>query len=508
MWPGVTFSTPTSSQPAATPSSARLSNSHYIASLQLFVHNNVNRTLWGPCMSISPLIVSKFGGTSMADATAMMTSSQIVMRQKARLVVVSATSGTTNLLVSLGEKAQAGEWPTCEEILREIRAKHIAIADDLEVSNQTREAVEALLSEAETLARGMFLLRDCGKKARDSLLSLGERLSSVLVVKALELARDQAGLKTQIKLFDVRKVMRTDDRFGVATPLIEDIKKLCDHKLIDCKYNDVLFVTQGFIGATEEGLTTTLGRGGSDYSAALLAEALEASVLEIWTDVAGIATTDPRIVPQARPISEITFQEAAELAIFGAKILHPTTLAPAMRKSIPVFVGSTFDADAPGTWIRGKTKEAPLIRGMALKKDQGLLTLKTPKMLHAYGFLAEIFKVFNAHKVSVDLITTSEISVALTVDEETIKNRALLKDLESLGEVETEKGLTVVSLIGNNINHTSGLARDIFSAIDGINVRMICLGASKHNFAFLVAANEGPLAISRLHARFIEGQKS
>ncbi len=455
-------------------------------------------------MSLGPLIVSKFGGTSMADATAMLTSAKIAIRQKSRLVVVSATSGTTNQLIALGKNAEAGKWEECEEILREIRAKHIAISDDLDVSEKIRKDVESLLTEAQTLARGMFLLRDCNKKAMDSLLSLGERLSSTLVTRALEMARDEAQAATKIEFFDVRKVMRTDDRFGMAAPQIADIKKLCDHKLIDCKYNDVLFVTQGFLGATEEGITTTLGRGGSDYSAALLAEALEAGVLEIWTDVAGIATTDPRIVKGARPISEITFQEAAELAIFGAKILHPTTLAPAMRVNIPVFVGSTFDADAPGTWIRGKTKEAPLIRGMALKKDQGLLTLKTPKMLNAYGFLAEIFKVFNAHKVSVDLITTSEISVALTVDEETIRNRALLKDLEALGEVETEKNLTVVSLIGNHINHTAGLARDIFGAIEGINVRMICLGASKHNFAFLVSSDDAANAISRLHAHFIE----
>lgn len=455
-------------------------------------------------MSLGPLIVSKFGGTSMADATAMMTSARIAIRQKSRLVVVSATSGTTNQLIALGKNAEAGKWEECEELLREIRAKHIAISDDLEVNDKIRKEVEALLNEAQTLTRGMFLLRDCNKKAMDSLLSLGERLSSTLAVRALELAKEEAGVTTKIEFFDVRKVMRTDDRFGMAAPQIADIKKLCDHKLIDCKYNDVLFVTQGFLGSTEEGITTTLGRGGSDYSAALLAEALEAGTLEIWTDVAGIATTDPRIVKGARPISEITFQEAAELAIFGAKILHPTTLAPAMRMNIPVFVGSTFDADAPGTWIRGKTEQVPLIRGMALKKEQGLLTLKTPKMLNAYGFLAEIFKVFNAHKVSVDLITTSEISVALTVDEETLKNRTLLKDLEVLGEVETEKNLTVISLIGNHINHTAGLARDIFGAIEGINVRMICLGASKHNFAFLVSSDEAANAISKLHAHFIE----
>ena len=211
---------------------------------------------------------------------------------------------------------------------------------------------------------------------------------------------------------------------------------------------------------------------------------MNSETLQIWTDVAGIATTDPRIVKEARPIDEITFQEAAELATFGAKILHPTTLTPALRKNIKVFVGSSYEATAKGTWIKKECSDRPLIRAMALRDKQCLLTLSTPKMLHAHGFLLEIFKVFNDHKVSIDSITTSEISVAVTLDDSTLLNKSLISDLKQLATLKIEQDLTMVSLIGNNINHTPNLAAKIFNALGDINVRMICLGASKHNFCF------------------------
>jgi aspartate kinase len=250
-------------------------------------------------------------------------------------------------------------------------------------------------------------------------------------------------------------------------------------------------------------MTTTLGRGGSDYSAALIAEGVGATVLEIWTDVAGIATTDPRLCSGARVIPEISFKEASELATFGAKILHPATLMPAIRSQIPVFVGSSFDSNLGGTWVKKEVEHSPLVRAMALRKNQVLVTLSTPEMLYAHGFLFQIFKVFNDHKVSVDAITTSEISVSMTLDESAIKNKALISDLEKLAVVSIEENLSLVSLIGNNINHTPGLAKRIFSAIEGINVRMICLGASKHNFCFIVDGNSGNEAISKLHQTFI-----
>jgi aspartate kinase len=449
------------------------------------------------------VIVSKFGGSSMKDAEAITRSAKIAAEHKSSIVVVSATYGTTNKLIELATIAPKAPWEQCEELINDIKSNHRQIAKDLKATPEDGKVIEELLDELETLARGIHLLRDSSPKVMDRLQSLGERLSSPLMTLAL---RSLQSKKTEN--LDVRTVMRTDDRFGKGTPQIEEIKNLCQKNLLAAKLGDVTYVTQGFVGATSEGETTTLGRGGSDYSAALLAEGLGADLLEIWTDVAGIATTDPRICPKANPINEITFQEAAELAVFGAKILHPTTLAPVQRMSIPVFVGSSYEPEAAGTWIRSACEHQPLVRAMALKKDQALLTLTTPKMLDGHGFLARIFTCFEKHKVSVDAITTSEISVAMTVDRPVLNNKELFKDLETIGSVQKEEGLSLVSLIGNSINHTAGLAQKVFTAIHNegnpINVRMICLGASRHNFCLVVKEEQANEAIGRLHRNFIE----
>jgi len=441
------------------------------------------------------LVVSKFGGTSMGNAECMRRSAQVAHQQKSSMVVVSATSGTTNLLLKIGLCAEQQSWPEVEKLLAETQKKHDQIANDLSAQKSTYDILQSLYEEMETLARGIFYLKDCSARASDALVSLGERMSSALFVDAY----NSIG---EIQLFDVRKVMRTDDQFGKAKPLIFEIAQLAEKELLPLMKKSVV-VTQGFIGATAEGLTTTLGRGGSDYSAALLAEAVGAKTLEIWTDVAGIATTDPRICSDAKPISEISFQEASEMAVFGAKVLHPATLLPALRKNIPVFVGSSFDKNLDGTWVRQSVKDQPLVRALALRKKQVLLTLSTPDMLHTHGFLFQIFKIFNDHKVSIDAITTSEISVSLTLDDSTLVNKKLIQELSEVAAVSVEEGLSLVSLIGNQMNHTPGIAQKIFDAINGINVRMICLGASKHNFCFLVDESKGEEAIKKLHKAFI-----
>lgn len=451
-------------------------------------------------------VVSKFGGTSMGDAACMRRSAVVAARQNSCLVVVSATSGTTNDLIALGRAAQTGAWPEAEVLISKIRDRHLKIASDLGVDNTSMTALESLLQETASIAKGVFLLRDCSAKALDTLMSLGERMSSVLFVQAMRDALKELSLTKDVRWLDVRDVLRTDDQFGRARALTDRIVSLCEQKIAHAKKDPVVYVTQGFIGATEDGATTTLGRGGSDYSAALLAEGIGADVLEIWTDVAGIATTDPRICAAARPIAEISFKEASELATFGAKVLHPSTLLPAIRRNIPVFVGSSFDADQRGTWVRREVQEAPLIRALALRRKQILVTLSTPEMLHAHGFLAKVFRVFDENKVSIDAITTSEISVSLTLDDSTLLNKKLLQELAQFADVQVEENLTLISLIGNSINHTAGLAKRIFDAIGDINVRMICLGASRHNFCFLVSEDKGDEAVRRLHGAFIESQ--
>lgn len=455
---------------------------------------------------MSKVVVSKFGGTSMGDADCMLRSAEVSYKQNSSVVVVSATSGTTNQLIELGKISQTKTWSEAEMILNNIRQKHLKIAEELCVSGDSKIKMEALFEEMESLARGIHLLKDCSVKAMDTLMSLGERMSSVIFTEAMAQVLQKHGSTKKAALLDVREVLRTDDSFGKARPLTSEIISLCHKHLTDLRDFKTVYVTQGFIGRTEEGMTTTLGRGGSDYSAAILAEGVAADILEIWTDVAGIATTDPRLCPMAQPIGEISFKEASELATFGAKVLHPATLLPAIRRNIPVFVGSSFESGAKGTWIRKEVDEYPLIRAMALRKKQVLVTLSTPEMLHAHGFLFQIFKIFNDHKVSIDAITTSEISVSVTLDDSTLLNKRLIGDLSEIADVQVEENLALVSLIGNNINHTAGLGKRVFETISDINVRMICLGASKHNFCFIVNEEQGVLAIQKLHQKFIEGQ--
>jgi aspartate kinase len=449
------------------------------------------------------LVVSKFGGTSMGDASCMLRSADVSLSQNAKIVVVSATSGTTNDLIDLSKTSQKGTWENTLTILQKIKTRHEQIAKELELPENLNKKMSEHFSELESMARGIHLLKDCSEKAMDTILSFGERLSSLLFTRAMEIVLQKNNYSTKSLWLDVREILITDDQFSKARPLVEEIKKKCESQLSGLRHQNVVYVTQGFIGSTKEGQTTTLGRGGSDYSAALIAEGTGADILEIWTDVAGIATTDPRICPSARVIPEISFKEASELATFGAKILHPATLMPAMRSQIPVFVGSSFAPLQGGTWIKKEVEEAPLIRAMAIRKNQVLVTLSTPEMLYTHGFLYQIFKIFNDHKVSVDAITTSEISVSMTLDESALLNKELIEDLETLAVVTIEENLSLISLIGNNINHTPGLAKKIFNAIDGINVRMICLGASKHNFCFIIDGNEGHNALSKLHQTFI-----
>ncbi|XGC80978.1 lysine-sensitive aspartokinase 3 [Bdellovibrio bacteriovorus] len=450
------------------------------------------------------LIVSKFGGTSMGDAACMLRSAEVSFKQGSSLIAVSATSGTTNDLIALGKTSESQSWLEAEKILSKIQEKHTKIASDLNISQVAKDKLHTLFDEMNSLAKGVHLLKDCSVKAMDALMSLGERMSSVLFTEAMSQVLKKHGSSKTAELFDVRTVLRTDDNFGKAKPLTSEVAALCHEHLSFLKEGKRIVCTQGYIGMTDEGMTTTLGRGGSDYSAAILAEGINADVLEIWTDVAGIATTDPRICPKAKPIKEISFKEASELATFGAKVLHPATLLPAIRKNIPVFVGSSFDAEAKGTWVRKDVDEHPLIRAMAVRKKQVLVTLSTPEMLHAHGFLFQVFKIFNDHKVSIDAITTSEISVSVTLDDSTLLNKRLIADLSTIAEVAVEENLALISLIGNNINHTPGLGKQIFEAISDINVRMICLGASKHNFCFLVKEDASSEAITRLHRSFIE----
>ncbi|KNC13019.1 aspartate kinase [Klebsiella sp. RIT-PI-d] len=445
--------------------------------------------------AVSPFVVAKFGGTSVANFDAMNHSADVVLADPSvRLVVLSASAGVTNLLVALAEGLEAGERFVKLDALRKIQ---FDILERLTRPNIIREEIERLLENITTLAEAASLATSLA--LTDELVSHGELMSTLLFV---EILRER---QVQAQWFDVRKVMRTSDRFGRAEPDVATLAELTA-QLLAPRLEEGLAITQGFIGSEAKGRTTTLGRGGSDYTAALLAEALHATRVDIWTDVPGIYTTDPRVVPTARRIDEIAFEEAAEMATFGAKVLHPATLLPAVRSDIPVFVGSSKDPKAGGTLVCNKTQNPPLFRALALRRKQTLLTLHSLNMLHSHGFLAELFGILARHNISVDLITTSEVSVALTLDTtgststgDTLLTQALLTELSSLCRVEVEEDLALVALIGNNLSKACGVGKEVFGVMEPFNIRMICYGASSYNLCFLVPGNEAEEVIRKLH---------
>ena len=446
------------------------------------------------------LIVSKFGGTSMGDLASMQRSAVISLERGSSIVVVSATSGTTDRLIEIAKFASSGKMEECEKLIFGIKEKHLGILKQAGNSLQTLTQLESYFTELDLLVQNLTLLKELTPRAYDHMLSLGERMSSLIFRDVVSGVMPH---KT-VTLLDARTIIKTDSNFGKATPQINVIEKEATAR-ID-RSGDTIYITQGFIGSDLQGNTTILGRGGSDYSAALFAEGVSADILEIWTDVAGVATTDPRMVKEAKIIPELSYSEAAEMAQYGAKILHPATIAPAVRKNIPVFVGSSFAKDLPGTWIRTSVENKPSVRAITKRSSQALVTITTPTMYNAYGFMGELFEVFGRHRVSVDCVTTSEISVAVTVDHATLENERFIKDLEKVGTIQIEAGYSLVSLIGNELTHKAALAKSIFSTIDDVNIRMMSLGASSYNFNSLVKEEDSKPVIQKLHRALIEAQ--
>jgi aspartate kinase len=445
------------------------------------------------------LNVAKFGGTSVANFTAMQNCVNIVKSNiNTKLVVVSASAGVTNLLVDIAHTAM-----TTEQVLAkvtQISDIQFAILHALTNPQDVSDKLAELLDSLKELALHEELLHRPDLK--DALLSHGERLSSLLFSAVLK----QNGLDSAN--FDVRKVLRTDNEFGQAAPQLDEIRQAAQTLLLPELSSKVL-VTQGFIGSDQDGNTTTLGRGGSDFTAALLAEALDAETCEIWTDVIGVYTTDPRITATARPLPELSFEEAAEMATFGAKVLHPATMEPALRQNIKVFVGSSKEPEKGGTWIVRDCQTEPSYRAITRRKDQVMVTVKTPKMMFAQGFLQKVFTIIAQHKLSVDLVTTSEISVSFTLDNPPNSvlqrlNRETIEELSQFCNVLVEENYDLVTVVGNNMHSAAGVSSKIFAAISDYNLRLICYGANPHNMSFLVGNNDSTDVVKVLHKALFE----
>ncbi|MDO5351737.1 MAG: lysine-sensitive aspartokinase 3 [Succinatimonas sp.] len=448
------------------------------------------------------LDIAKFGGTSVKDFEAMLSSYKVVVANpNTRVVVISACSGVTNILVELASGACSAQ--KIEELISKLRSIHNEIIEKLDNQEDLKANLETHLKEIYDLTQEANMGRS--DALTDRIVSHGELMSTYIFAALFNY------MGTPATWFDIRNIMRTDSNFGCAAPLVEVLKTQALEKLLPL-YQDgkSIVITQGFIAANSEGQTTTLGRGGSDYSAALLGEALNAETISIWTDVPGVYTTDPRLVPHAKPINELTYLEAAEMATFGAKILHPSTLVPAVRRGIPVYVGSSREPEKGGTWVKPKTETHPPFRAVALRKNQTLIVLASPKMVGASGFLASVFSVFAKYKKSVDLVSTSEVSIAVTLDAGTNTSgqssisEAMLEELRGFCHVKVETGLSLVAIIGNEMSNHPGITTQAFDSINRYAVRMICYGASNHNLCFLLKEEQAVEALIEIHKHLLE----
>ncbi|MCK6684323.1 MAG: aspartate kinase [Thermoanaerobaculia bacterium] len=451
------------------------------------------------------MIVVKFGGTSMGSGERIASVARLVESRAAEtpLVVVSAMAGITDCLLALSSAAQKSDRTAADKALSQFAEKHRQAVEALGLSGEDAEACSDEITRETVrladLSTGVSLLGELSLRTTDAIAASGELLSSLLMTAALR------KIGVDAVRIDPREWMATDAQYGCAIPDESRISSLVAMRVMPEVKAGKVVVTGGFVGAAPDGSFTTLGRGGSDYSAALLGGGLHdcgarVDAIEIWTDVDGILTADPRIVTGARLVPEVSYTEAAELAFFGAKVLHPATIKPAVSREILVKVKNTFRPQAPGTSI-ARTAEGEGVRALAMRKGVAAVFITSPRMLLAYGFAARVFSVLEKLKVSVDVIATSEVSISVTFDEKSPIDD-IVSELAQFSDVETMTGLAVVSVVGQNLRSTSGIASRIFTALDAINVVLISQGASETNLTFVVEAENGAEALRRLHKEF------
>lgn len=447
------------------------------------------------------MIVMKFGGTSVQDAAAIDRVAMIVRERlpETPVVVVSALAKITDQLLAMASSAAAGDREKALEFSLTARERHFNTASDLLGTGrfaQIHSELEEEFNALDDLLRGVVAVGELTPRTTDNIAGFGERVSSKIVTAAFSVR----GLSASH--IDSRQCIITDANFTRAVPdfdetnarLRELVKPVLDHKRVP--------VMGGFIGSTREGISTTIGRGGSDFTAAIVGAGLNAQRIEIWTDVDGMMTTDPGLCPGAHRIKTISFEEAAELAYFGAKVLHPATLLPAIQKNIPVLVLNSRNPKNEGTRITPTApKSKSIFKAIAAKKRITVVDVVATRMLMAHGFLKSIFEVFANHRCPVDMVSTSEVSVSVTVDSnESIA--AIAADLGKLADVKYEGRKAIVCLVGENIRSTPGIAAKVFSAIPDVNIHMISQGASEINISFVIDEADVPRVVSRLHNVF------
>ncbi len=432
----------------------------------------------------------KFGGTSVESREAIQRVAGIVRdRLKQRpIVVVSAMGKTTNKLLAIAAAAVAGRRDEALEQLEQLRDFHCRESSGVDA------VIEKHFTELGELVRGLAVMGELTPRATDAISSYGERISSIIVTAHF----NKCGLSA-VHL-DSRQFIVTDTRHTQAAPLFDKTNERL--RAIPVMAKDHVVVMGGFIASTEDGVTSTLGRGGSDYTAAIVGAGIGAKEIQIWTDVDGMLTADPTILPGGHRVEKCSFAEAAELAYFGAKVLHPATVLPAIEKNIPVRILNSRRPEVEGTLIVAQAPPSAIpIRSIACKKSITLVNIVSTRMLMAHGFLRRIFEIFDRYETPVDMLATSEVSVSLTIDN-TRALGAIRKELESFAEVSVEENQAIVCMVGDNIRNTPGVSARVFRALGDINVRMISQGASLLNISVVIAAADLHRAVESLHREF------
>lgn len=437
------------------------------------------------------MIIAKFGGTSVATAPRIETLCNIIraQRDKKPIVVVSAVSDVTNLLLSLPSLSS----PQRKNVLKKIRDLHYDMIKKL-LSNRSQKDTLSYIDTQLSVVTKLIRTKRPNKATLDKLASHGEIMSSFVIAEAL----NNRGITA--KQVITTELIVTDDHFGSAEILLEQTETKTAKALKPMISKGVVPVATGFIGATKDGKTTTFGRGGSDYTAAIIGFCLKADEIQIWTDVDGIFTSDPRIVPEAKLIHTISYKEASEMAAFGAKVLHPRTLRPAIAGNIPVRVLNTFRSTNKGTLITQKPDATRPITAVAFKRKTTLVNMYATEMLLQKGFLAHVFDIFAKNNISIDLVGVSEVSVSVTLDNIDGLNNAV-HELSKFTQVTITKDLGIVSIIGEGLVNSSKTIKEIFAIMDSkkILVRMVSLGATNINVSLVVAEESLEKAVRALH---------
>jgi aspartate kinase len=455
------------------------------------------------------LVVMKFGGTSVEDGAAIQRTARIVAGRVAKglqpIVVVSAMAKVTDLLISAANIAARGDRASALAITERLRIRHKDTATQLIRAARAAEAphpdpeeiathawIEAEFDSLDEILRGLAAVGELTPRIADMVVSYGERASSRMIAEAFA----RFGLKSVH--IDARQCIVTDAQHGKAIPQDHLIEQRLQQHVAPHLAEGRVPVMGGFIGSTEQGVTTTLGRGGSDFTAALVGGGIDAGSIEIWTDVNGIMTADPRVCPDALRVKTISFEEAAELAYFGAKVLHPATILPAVKKNIPVFVLNSRNPENSGTRITALAAHCRSpFKSIAVKKRLTIMDIVASRMLLSHGYLRAIFEVFDKHKCPVDMVSTSEVSVSLSVDSND-KLPAIAADLSKLADVKYEGRKALVCMVGENIRGHNGIA----ARVCHINLRMISQGASEINMSFMIEEDDAEEAVRSLHAEF------